>query len=52
MNINDYLKKIVCFKKKIKKSGESFCSNDNILPFNSILEWLDVNQGIKLDEEQ
>ena len=31
---------------------DNFCGNNNVLLFTSILEWLDVNQGIKLDDEQ
>ena len=37
---------------KWESSYDNFCGNDNVLLFTSILEWLNVNQGIKLDDEQ
>ena len=38
--------------KKSKQSNDCFCDSDDVPSFTSILEWLDVKQGIKLDEEQ
>lgn len=49
--VSSSLSQVASFEKS-EQLNDSFCNSDDVPAFTSVLAWLDVKQGIKLEKEQ